>query len=74
MLVDLVRNDMVRVLKKCYCDKFLKVDKYFNVMYLVLRVVGELKKGCDSLYVYRSFMNVGMFSGVFKIFVIRFIY
>ncbi len=74
MLVDLARNDMARVSKKRYCDKLLKVDKYSNVMHLVSRVVGELKKGCDSLHAYRSFMNAGTLSGAPKISAIRLIY
>ncbi|WP_104761322.1 anthranilate synthase component I [Helicobacter cetorum] len=74
MLVDLARNDMARIAKKRYCNKLLKVDKYSNVMHLVSCVVGELKKSCDSLHAYRSFMNAGTLSGAPKISAIKLIY
>lgn len=75
MLVDFVRNDLVRIciFGSRYVVDFIKVDRYFYVMYFVFRVVGELRYDFDVLYVYRVCMNMGTLSGASKVRVMQLI-
>lgn len=69
MLVDLARNDLVRicVTGSRYVSELVKVDKYSHVMHLVSKMIGQLKSGLDALHAYAACMNMGTLTGAPKV-------
>ena len=69
MLVDLGRNDIGRVSKfgSVHLPEFMKVHQYSHVQHIVSRVVGNLKKECDSYDALRAVFPAGTVSGAPKI-------
>lgn len=69
MLVDLSRNDIGRIAKpgSVVAKDFMSVHRYSNVMHLVTRVLGKLKKSFTALDALLSCFPAGTLSGAPKI-------
>lgn len=76
MLVDLARNDVARVSEagsRRVVD-LMQIDRYSQIMHLVSRVIGTLRKDLDALHAYQACMNMGTLTGAPKIKAMQLIY
>lgn len=69
MFVDFGRNDIGKVSKIgiVNVNEFMKVEKFFYVMYIIIKVVGEIEDDKDGFDVLVVCLFVGIVLGVFKI-------
>ncbi len=69
MLVDLGRNDVGRVAEigSVKVTELMTVERYSHVMHLVSNVEGKLKKGLDSIDVFKACFPAGTVSGAPKV-------
>ncbi len=69
MLVDLARNDIARISETGTrrVAELLKVDRYSQVMHLVSRVEGKLRKDYDLFHAFQACLNMGTLTGSPKI-------
>ncbi|MDR0833257.1 MAG: anthranilate synthase component I family protein [Candidatus Symbiothrix sp.] len=66
MLVDLARNDLSKNTEKVHVDFYKEVQFYSHVIHLVSRVVGEVRKGTNTIQIYADTFPAGTLSGAPK--------
>lgn len=69
MLVDLSRNDIgsIAVPGSINIINLAEIRRYYNVMHIVSRIQGKLRKNCDAFDVLRATFPAGTLSGAPKI-------
>jgi anthranilate synthase component 1 len=68
MLVDLARNDLLKVCKPGTVEvtEFMQVERFSHIMHLVSSVEGDLKPDASSVDVFRATFPAGTLSGAPK--------
>ena len=68
MLVDLARNDLLKVCTpgSVEVSEFMQVERFSHIMHLVSSVEGDLRKGANSIDVFRATFPAGTLSGAPK--------
>jgi anthranilate synthase component 1 len=68
MLVDLARNDMLKVCRAGSVEvtEFMQVERFSHIMHLVSSVEGILRDGATSVDVFRATFPAGTLSGAPK--------
>ncbi len=68
MLVDLARNDMLRVCEAGSVEvtEFMKIERFSHIMHIVSSVEGDLAQGNDAVDVFRATFPAGTLSGAPK--------
>src|SRR5690606_19235507 len=69
MLVDLARNDVVRVVRfgTCEVEELMTLERYSHVMHLTSQVAGDLAEGRTPVDVLRATLPAGTVSGAPKV-------
>jgi anthranilate synthase component 1 len=67
MLVDLARNDLSKNTENVRLEFYKEVQFYSHVIHLVSRVVGDVKKGSDTLKIFADTFPAGTLTGAPKI-------
>jgi anthranilate synthase component 1 len=69
MLVDLARNDVVRVVEYGteVVEEMMTLERYSHVMHLTSQVAGDLAAGCTPIDVLRATLPAGTVSGAPKV-------
>jgi anthranilate synthase component 1 len=67
MLVDLARNDLSKNTENVHVDFYKEIQFYSHVIHLVSRVVGDIKKGSNTIHIYADTFPAGTLSGAPKV-------
>jgi anthranilate synthase component 1 len=69
MLVDLGRNDLGRVCDfgSVHATELLEIERYSHVMHIVSDLVGDLRRDCDGLDLFKAGFPAGTVTGTPKI-------